>query len=145
MNEEVLFFSCSHHMIPEVTKSAVQPVGIRNAQSEQLLVFIIPMINYIQTSSSFRVYDLLFKFDLNFSYTCTCVGTYIFSCLLANRHMVTDNSVYGRMGSIFTIFGFVSEYLIMRVTWWKNSFLVFLMLDPPQGINMCPMFRYLGK
>lgn len=145
MNEEVLFLSCSHHVIPKVTKSAVQPVGIRNAQSDQLLVFIIPVINYIWTSSSFRVYDLLFKFDLNFSYTCTYVGTYLLSCFLANRHMVTDNSVDGRMGNIFTIFGFVSEYLIVRVTWWKNSFLVFLMLDPPRAINMCPVFRYLGK
>lgn len=45
MNEKV-FFSCSFHMIPEVTKSAFQPVGITNAQSEQSLVFI-HIINYI--------------------------------------------------------------------------------------------------
>lgn len=138
MNEEVLFLSCSRHVIPEVTTSAVQPVGIRNAQSDQLLVFIIPVINYIWTSSSFRVYDLLFKFDLNFSYTCTCVGTYIFSCFLANRHMVTDNSVDGRMGSIFTIFVLFLNILSWESPGGRTAFLCFSCLIPHELLTCVP-------
>lgn len=82
----------------------------------QLLVLMRPVISYIKKSSSFRIYDLLLKFDLNFSYTCACVVMHVFCCLLANRHVSNDNSVDDRMGNIFTILGFVSEYLIMRVT-----------------------------
>lgn len=137
------FLLCSCHMIPEVTKHVAQLVGIRNAQSEHLLVLMRPVISYIEKSSSFRVYDLLLKFDLNFSYTCTCVATYIFHCLLANRHVPNDNSVDGRMGNIFTILGFVSEYLFMRVARWKDSLLWFLMLDPP-GVSMCSMLKSMG-
>lgn len=128
---------CSCHMLPEVTKHAAQPVGIRNAQSEHLLVLMRPVVSYIEKSSSFRVYDLLLKFDLNFSYTCTRVATYIFHCLLANRHVPNDNSVDGRMENIFTILGFVSEYLVMRVT-RRTAFLGFSCLIPHQVLACVP-------
>lgn len=106
-------------IIPEVAKSVVHPVGTRNAQSEQSLVY-----------TSDQVFlDVFFLQNLwlilKILPDCFCLFCLLFT--------------------VFASLDFVSGHLSWEWQGWKNSFSALFILGAFQGISMCSIFKYIGK